>query len=149
MFESQRCTNNGLDSGRSSDDPGLGAVTGKGGDRGAFRAPSLRNVELTGPYMHDGRFATLDDVLKFYAHGVRENGNLAPQMNGRDADDWSDGKSPPPPPGPFASIVSRPRGFPMSVEQRADLLAFLKTLTDWRLVRDPRLGDPFASRGGQ
>ena len=114
-----------------------------------LRPQSLRNVELTGPYMHDGRFAALDDVLKFYSHGVRQNGNLDPQLTGMDADWWSDGKSPPPPPpGPFASIVSRPPGFPMTIAQRADLLAFLKTLTDWRLVCDPRLGDPFAGRKG-
>lgn len=58
--------------GVSSDDAGLAAVTGKSDDRGKLRTPTLRNVALTGPYMHDGSLKTLDDVVTFYYRGVPE-----------------------------------------------------------------------------
>jgi cytochrome c peroxidase len=56
-------------------DNGRGEFTGNVNDNGKFKDPSLRNIALTGPYMHDGRHATLDDVLDFYSDSVKEFGH--------------------------------------------------------------------------
>ncbi len=80
-----------------------------------FKPPSLRNIELSAPFMHDGRFATLEEVIDHYAEGAINN-------------DWNSV-----PPG----------GFGYSVQERADLLAFLKTLTDYTLVTHEKWSDPF------
>jgi cytochrome c peroxidase len=61
-------------------DPGRSAVTGRGTDRGKFKTPSLRNVALTPPYMHDGRFATLEEVVAHYDHGVQRTETLDPNL---------------------------------------------------------------------
>jgi cytochrome c peroxidase len=133
-LDSGACSSNGIDAGHRQADAGRGAVTGDPLDRGLFRAPSLRNIELTGPYMHDGRFARLEDVVDFYAT------RFAPRRHER--------FGPVPTPPPAASSTYRrttdpPDQFAFSTSERADLVAFLKTLTDWPLVRDPRFGDPF------
>ncbi len=109
-------------------DKGLGGITGLGQDDGLFKVPSLRNIELTAPYMHDGRFATLEEVVEFYNSGVVNNPNLSPPL-----------RVPTPPgapPGP-------PRRLNLSADQKAALVAFLKTLTDPNLATDPKLSDPF------
>jgi cytochrome c peroxidase len=109
-------------------DKGLGAITGLAQDDGLFKVPSLRNIELTAPYMHDGRFATLEEVVEFYNSGVVNNPNLSPPL-----------RVPTPPgtpPGP-------PRRLNLTTDQKAALVAFLKTLTDPNLVTDARLSDPF------
>ncbi|QYO66775.1 cytochrome c peroxidase [Leptolyngbya sp. 7M] len=94
----------------TADDPGRGAVTQNPEDNGKFRTPILRNVELRGPYMHNGRFATLEDVVAFYNRGGDHN---APNIDRQ---------------------LIRPLG--LSPQQQADLVAFLKRpLTDVR-VRD-------------
>jgi cytochrome c peroxidase len=129
-FDSEECTNNGVDGGRRGDDPGFGGVHHDDRDRGKFRAPSLRNIGLTAPYMHDGRFKTLADVLKFYANRVHPHPNLDSALR-------------PPTVADFASIVGPTLGFPLSQVDRNDLLAFLETLTDRSILVDPRLGDPF------
>lgn len=91
------------------------------GETRLFKAPSLRNVGLTGPYMHDGRFATLADVVAHYDHGVQE---------GRALDDrLRDG--------------SKPQLLHLDAADQAALVAFLKTLTDRTLTTDPRFSDPF------
>jgi cytochrome c peroxidase len=82
---------------------------------GRFRAPTLRNVAVTAPYMHDGRFATLEEVLDHYAKG----GTASP------------GRSP---------LV---RGFTITEAEKHDLVEFLKSLTDDELLRNPALSDPF------
>jgi cytochrome c peroxidase len=133
-FDSRTCTNNGVDAGHPWDDPGRGGVTQWAKDRGAFRAPSLRNVELTAPYMHDGRFATLDDVLRFYSGRVRAHPNLHRALAQAC---WS-------PRPQFAAIAGPTLGFQFNSRDRDDLVAFLKTLTDRSLVADPRFADPFA-----
>ena len=61
-------------------DKGLGGITGLAQDDGFFKVPSLRNIELTAPYMHDGRFATLEEVVEFYNSGVVNNPNLSPPL---------------------------------------------------------------------
>ena len=105
-----------------ADNPGLVRRTGRPEDRGRFRAPTLRNVALTAPYMHDGSIATLGAVVDHYAAGGRAAGNP--------------GKDP------------RLAGFAISEEGKADLVAFLEALTDRAFVTDPRLADPFAEEAG-
>jgi cytochrome c peroxidase len=109
-------------------DKGLGGITGLAQDEGLFKVPSLRNIELTAPYMHDGRFATLEEVVEFYNSGVVNNPNLSPPL-----------RVPTPPgvlPGP-------PRRLNLTADQKAALVAFLKTLTDPNLAADSKLSDPF------
>lgn len=83
-------------------DQGLYNITKKEQDKGKFITPSLRNVALTAPYMHDGRFKTLEEVIDFYATGGKEHPNKAGQMN----------------------------SFTITLAQKADLIAFLHSLTD-------------------
>jgi cytochrome c peroxidase len=94
---------------------GIYEHTGRLADVGKFKAPTLRNIALTAPYMHDGSMATLEDVLNHYAAGGRHNPN-------KDA---------------------RIRGFHLTTQNRADLLAFLRSLTDEELTRDPRFANPW------
>lgn len=106
---------------------GVFELTGKPADMGMFRAQSLRNIELTAPYMHDGSIATLEAVLDFYAAGGRniESGPHA-----------GDGRR-----NPFKSdLVSR---IDLNAQEKSDLVAFLKTLTDHDLVTNPKFADPF------
>lgn len=91
------------------------------GETRLFKAPSLRNVGLTGPYMHDGRFATLAEVVDFYASGVSDGPALDPRLR--------QGRA--------------PRRLGLSAADRAALVAFLMTLDDPVLTTDPRFGDPF------
>lgn len=91
------------------------------GETRLFKAPSLRNVGLTGPYMHDGRFATLAEVIDFYDHGIQEG----PALDGR------------------LRQAGRPQRLKLSPADRAALVAFLMTLTDRMLITDPRFSDPF------
>ena len=108
-------------------DLGLGAVTGNAADQGKFKVPSLRNIELTGPYMHDGRFATLEEVVEFYNSGVVFNPNLPPPLLA------------PPRPGQPPT----PRRLNLTTDQKAAMVAFLKTLTDTGMTNDPKFSDPF------
>jgi len=110
-------------------DPGLYAVTRKPADMGRFRAPTLRNVAVTAPYMHDGSIATLDDVIDHYANGGRH------LQSGEHVGDGS--KS------PLKSdfIV----GFALKASEKKALLAFLRTLTDDTFLNDPRFADPYAA----
>jgi len=110
-------------------DPGLRKVTGKGTDMGRFRAPTLRNVELTAPYMHDGSIATLEEVVDHYAAGGR----------GRAAADSSSRRR-------RTRISPLLAGFSLEETDRADLVAFLQSLTDERFTTDPRFSDPFRAR---
>ncbi|MBV6439969.1 MAG: hypothetical protein EPGJADBJ_01627 [Saprospiraceae bacterium] len=110
---------NGLD--MSYADQGIGALTGNPADNGVFKAPSLRNIQLTAPYMHDGRFKTLEEVVEFYSTGVKDHPNLHPAMR-RDN-------------GTIHLNLS-------SVE-KADLIAFLQTLTDPTTSGDERFSNPF------
>jgi cytochrome c peroxidase len=108
-------------------DRGVGGITGRLQDNGAFKVPSLRHIELTAPYMHDGRFATLEEVVEFYNAGVVENPNLPPPL-----------RAPPLPGQPPA-----PRRLNLTTAQKTALVAFLKTLTDTNLTTDVRFSDPF------
>ena len=117
--------NNGLEN--PYIDKGVGALTGRPQDEGLFKVPSLRNIGLTAPYMHDGRFATLEEVVEFYNSGVVNHPNLSPPLRN-------------PPGGPGAG---QPRRLNLSVQQKAALVAFLKTLTDTSVTSDPKFSDPF------
>jgi hypothetical protein len=108
-------------------DTGLLEVTGQPGDMGRFRAPSLHNLTLTAPYMHDGSLATLDAVIDHYAAGGR---TIAA---GRDAGDGSA--------SPLKDGLVL--GFSLGDDERSDLAAFFASLTDERFVRDPAFGQPF------
>lgn len=110
-------------------EPNTGAheVTGRAAEMGAFRSPSLRNVAVTAPYMHDGSIATLEEVIRTYAAGGRNitEGELS-----------GDGRR-----NPYKDsfIV----GFSISEEEIADVIAFLNSLTDEQLLIDSRYGNPF------
>ena len=105
-------------------DKGVGALTGRPQDEGLFKVPSLRNIELTGPYMHDGRFTTLEQVVEFYNSGVVNHPNLSPPLRN---------------PGPGGT----PRRLNLTVAQKAALVAFLRTLTDPNIATDVKWSDPF------
>jgi len=110
------------------DNTGLFDMTGDRRDMGRFKAPTLRNIAVTAPYMHDGSVATLDDVISNYARGGRllESGPYA-----------GDGRR-----SPFKSEFIR--GFELTDEERVDLLAFLKSLTDSKVLSDPAFSNPFS-----
>jgi cytochrome c peroxidase len=91
-------------------DPGRQTITGRSGDLGKFKVPTLRNIAASAPYMHDGSLATLEDVLDHYSRGGRG--------------------------GPFTDPTIEPR--PLSDDERQDLLAFLRALTDPMFLSDPR-----------
>ena len=112
---------------------GIIEVTGKPDDMGKFRAPSLRNVALTAPYMHDGSIATLEAVVATYAAGGR---NLTQPPHA------GDGRR-----NPHKSELIG--NISLSPQEQADLLAFLKTLTDEAFLNDKRHADPFAAKGGK
>ena len=105
LFQSQSFANNGSDG--AFTDIGREKVTGKANDRGKFSVPSLRNVELTAPYMHDGRFRTLEDVIRHYSTGIPRSATLDP------------------------NLAKHPDGgVPLTESDKRALAAFLKTLTD-------------------
>ncbi|KJV10683.1 cytochrome C peroxidase [Elstera litoralis] len=98
-----------------ANNPGAIEVTGEAQDMGRFRTPSLRNVAVTAPYMHDGSIATLDAAIDHYAAGGRAKSAQTDQL-----------------------IV----GFKLNKSERADLIAFLRSLTDQRLLTTPAYGPP-------
>jgi cytochrome c peroxidase len=104
-------------------DTGIGGITGNAGDMGKFKVPSLRNIELTAPYMHDGRFTNLEQVVEFYNSGVVFNANLTPPLR--------------------AAGGNSALRLNLTADQKAALVAFLKTLTDTNLANDVKLSDPF------
>ena len=128
-FSMTKAQNNGL--AMQYKDAGLGALKRPTNDPftpsndGKFKAPSLRNVELSAPYMHDGRFATLQQVIDHYSDAVHLHVNLTLAFPGQES-------------------ASSPSGLKFTAEQKAALVAFLKTLTDQKFVTDPRFSDPFA-----
>lgn len=122
LFSDFAAKNNGLD--LVAADAGAQNATGRADDRGRFKTPSLRNVELTAPYMHDGRFQTLEEVVAHYDHGVQRAANLDP------------------------NLAKHPRaGLGLGTDDQQALVAFLKTLTDREYARPPRpRADEFAAR---
>lgn len=116
-------SNNGLDKVYNTEDyidKGLGNVTGRASDNGKFRIPSLRNIAVTSPYMHDGRFQTLDEVLDFYSEGVKMSANIDSKMG-----------------------LAHQGGVRLSSEEKRQIKAFLNTLTDSIFLANPNIGNPF------
>ena len=118
--------NNGLDSTLSIygfKDPGRGGVTLNASDYGLFKDPTMRNIALTGPYMHDGRYKTLAQVINFYSDST----HLSPTID---------------------PIMLRPNhnngvGLELAPSQVTDLVNFLNTLTDTSFLDNPALSNPF------
>ncbi len=115
-------SNNGLDAfadAHECKDIGRGKVSGALKDYGHFRIPSLRNIALTAPYMHDGRFKTLEEVVDFYSEGVKTNATID------------------------SKIGSHPRGgVHLTAEEKRKLIVFLNTLTDRAFASDQRFSNP-------
>src|SRR5690606_15721023 len=118
LFHDHDYRNIGLD--HPPPDGGLGEITGDHSDQGRFKTPSIRNIEVTAPYMHDGRFISLEQVVDLYADDVLIDSPGLDQhmlpwvMNEIDLDQ----------------------------QERADLVAFMRTLTDQQFLTDPRFSDP-------
>jgi cytochrome c peroxidase len=109
--------NTGLRGNDPAADGGVGDVTLRTADLGSFKSPSLRNVEVTALYGHDGRFATLDALIDHYS----DNAILDPNLG----------------------YVVRVGPLKFTVSEKAALIAFLKTLTDRTFLTDPRFSNPF------
>ncbi len=101
-----------------TNDRGRYDITLNPDDIGKFKVPSLRNVELTAPYMHDGSLSSLEAVVEHYASGVRTSPTLDSLL-----------------------LQHNQPGIPLDATEKANLVAFLKTLTDWDFVRDPRFAE--------
>lgn len=125
-FSGNQALNNGLDSVYA--DEGRAGITQNPEDIGKFKVPTLRNIALTGPYMHDGRFASLAEVIEFYDQGIQPNPNLDDRLTEE------------------GIIGGTPRKLNMSSQEKAALLAFLQTLTDEVLINDPKFSDPFVEQ---
>lgn len=106
--------NNGLDS--IFTDEGRKHITNNPDDLGKFRVPSLRNVALTAPYMHDGRFSTLDDVLQHYTSGIQQSATLDSIFN---------------------------ENITLNASERAAIVAFLQSLTDHNFIQNEMFSNPF------
>ncbi|RKF04135.1 cytochrome c peroxidase [Tenacibaculum lutimaris] len=104
--------NNGLD--ETFNDLGLGAVTGDPNDNGKFKSPSLRNLAFTAPYMHDGRFTTLDEVINHYSEGLKQSLTIDPLMK-----------------------KVNQGGVQLSDKDKADLKTFLLSLSDNNFINNP------------
>ncbi len=117
LFTNNQFANNGLIP--REDDLGRMEVTNLQIDRNLFKVPSLRNVAVTGPYMHDGRFSTLEEVIEHYDHGVQRSLTLDPNLAKH----------------PVA-------GLGLTAEEKAALVAFLRTLTDETFIGQPLPSDP-------
>ena len=96
------------------DDPGF--------SDGKFKIPSLRNIALTGPYMHDGRFATIEDVVDHYSTGIQNTPELHPLLKDNSGS---------------------PMAMNFSNDEKEDLIAFLKTFDDEEFLTNPLYSDPF------
>jgi cytochrome c peroxidase len=119
-------SNNGLDKIAKPEDykdKGYGAITGKLQDYGKFKVPSLRNIAFTAPYMHDGRFKTLEEVLDFYSEGVNVCANIDSKMQ-----------------------YAHQRGVKLNAKQKKQVIAFLNTLTDSVFISNPEFGNPFRKK---
>ena len=112
---------NGIDNDSDQVDGGVGAVTSKESEWGRFKSTSLRNVVLTAPYMHDGRFRTLDQVIEHYNWSVKPHRNLDHRLED------------------FAA-----NGLALPEVEKVALAAFLGTLTDPTFLTDPKFSNPFS-----
>lgn len=121
LMTSNAITNNGLDSIPSGQDRGKYNYTGNILDDGKFSIPSLRNVALTAPYMHDGRFQTLEEVVEFYNSGVHQT---SPNID------------------PIMTKAFKEFGLQLTPFEKQCLVDFLKTFTDTSFVNNPNYQQP-------
>jgi cytochrome c peroxidase len=120
LFTDNKFHNIGLDSEFTSINMGRYNVTLKQADMGLFKTPTLRNIQLTAPYMHDGRYLTLEQVVEHYNSGVKQSNTLDPIM----------------------TKPSKIYGLGLTPTEKQDLVAFLKTLTDTTFTKNPLLQNP-------
>ncbi len=118
-FTNDQFMNNGLDDGASFTDLGRFEVTGLPGDRAQFKVPTLRNIAQTAPYMHDGRFNTLREVIDHYDHGIQPSPTLDPVL-----------------------ALQLGPGLLLSEQDKQDLEAFMLTLTDGQFLSNPAFAAP-------
>jgi len=118
LFTDNSFRNNGLAINPAINDLGRYRVTENEQDKYKFKVPSLRNIEKTAPYMHDGRLFTLEAVLNHYASGVVHTQNLDPILNANGA-----------------------LGIPLTAAEKSKIIAFLKTLTDHQFLTDRRFAE--------
>lgn len=104
LFTNFKFENNGLELEYS--DPGRARLSLAANDSGKFKVPTIRNIEVTGPYMHDGRFSTLEQIIDHYENGIQNHRNLSPKI----------------------------KNFQLTNEEREALLIFLKSLTDHEFI---------------
>ena len=117
LWTDNKFHNNGLDS--NITDRGFGRVTGDPADNGKFKSPSLRNLAYTAPYMHDGRFATLEAVINHYSEGLQNSPTIDPLMK-----------------------KVNQGGVQLSSQEKANLKAFLLTLSDEEFTNNPNFSNP-------
>ena len=117
LMHMQKFSNNGLDA--VFTDLGRGAVTGNPSDNGKFKIPTLRNIAYSAPYMHDGRFATLDEVIDHYSHGIQMSPTIDPSIE-------------------YASQG----GVQLDAQQKDLLKQFLMTMTDENFINNPDFQEP-------
>lgn len=103
-------------------DKGMGVVFNNPQWNGRFKIPNLRNVAVTAPYMHDGRFKALNDVLEHYSHNIQDDPNLDEKLRAADG---------------------RPLRMNIASDERQAIIAFLNTLTDYNMLTDPKFSNPF------
>lgn len=117
LMQVQRYSNNGLDA--TFTDLGRGAITGNPSDNGTFKIPTLRNIEYTAPYMHDGRFNTLDEVINHYSHHIKISSTIDPMIE-------------------FAFQG----GVQLNAHEKSLVKAFLLTMSDPSFFTNPAFSDP-------
>lgn len=113
--------NNGLDS--IPKDAGIAALTGLPADKGRFKVPTLRNITLTAPYMHDGRFKTLAEVVDHYSEHIRESASLSSFLRGE-------------------SNEVGAKSLKLQPLEKKQIIAFLNMLTDSTFINNPEFADP-------
>jgi cytochrome c peroxidase len=111
LFTDRSFHNNGLPVDLTINDFGRAIITSDPLDSFKFKTPSLRNIAITGPYMHDGRFVTLSECLDHYSSGIAQSSTLDPLLTA---------------------------GIPLTASEKSDLIAFLATLTDHKFITDPK-----------
>lgn len=119
-FENDLYMNNGLDEEADITDIGRQVVTGLARDKGKFKVPSLRNIAVTFPYMHDGRFATLEEVVDHYNEGIKESSTVDPTV-----------------------LNTKDTGLFLDDQDKEDLINFMHTLTDYTYLRNREYASPF------
>ncbi len=119
-FENDEYMNNGLDTDAEFTDLGREEVTNDPADRAKFKVPSLRNIAVTAPYMHDGRFQTLEEVIDHYDSGIKESSTADPTV-----------------------LNTKETGLFLTPQDKEDLINFMKTLTDERFLNEDAYKSPF------